>query len=296
MFHEERDTQSGSLEADDEREERMTTVGTKLKAITLSAAGRSALRYRPIEERDEYADEEEAPRRVYRPRAVVRNPQNSITRAPQPQSRRPAPINDEEDSPYMSQRRQAAEYGGPTDEDEMVHPDLRGVKAQKAQTGKLPKRKLHPLFWIGVTLLIAFLAWQAATTVPGWFTTTFVDPGTYGPTHGTTLTIALGNGDSAITPSTLIATNINGQVSLLKLFPGDAKKNMTFTGPNLAVMNFPDAGKAEIALSSPAPGKVQVTIWSDQWDRPFHRYGVSFELTQDGKGGLTQVGTLTVQP
>ncbi|MGH2478560.1 MAG: hypothetical protein ACRDHW_02745, partial [Ktedonobacteraceae bacterium] len=80
----------------------------------------------------------------------------------------------------------------------------------------------------------------------------------------------------------------------LKVSPGDPKKNMTFTGPNLSVMGFPDPSKAEVALSSPAPGQIQVTIWSDEWDKPLHRYGISFLLVEDGQGGLKQSGLLTI--
>src|SRR5260370_5723545 len=135
-FQEERDVQSGYLEeADEEREERvLTTVGTKLEARTLSAAGKSALRYRPLEERDEYTDdgeEEEAPSQVYRTRAVARaragnapgQKREVITHPPQQARYTPAPKDaqyEDEETPYMTQRRQqrqASEFGGPTDED-----------------------------------------------------------------------------------------------------------------------------------------------------------------------------------
>lgn len=292
MFHEERDTQSGYLEeAADAREERMTTTGITLAPMTLSAAGRSARRYEPIADDEEELEVEQtrAPR-GYRARQV-RIPNTAVrTRTPRP-VRSYADDAAEEDYPYMTAaRRQAAELAKPTGDDEQIAPSVRS----QSRTGKRQKRKMHPLFWLGLTVSILLLIWEGLTAVPAWYVTTFNDPGTYGPTHGQILTMPLGNGDSAINPSTLLAVNINGQIELLKLFPGDAKKNMTFTGPNLAVMNFPDADKAEVALSSPAAGKVLVTIWSDEWDKPLHRYGISMLLAEDGKGGLTQDGPITI--
>lgn len=298
-FHEEHDDlfDSGPLDTSQSEYERVerrtpTTVESTLALCTLSSMDaitpRSVRRYQPI------ADEEDitpAPR-SYRPRQV-HVPANVATRTAQPARYR----DDNGEGAYAMQNHRY-DYGAGatrnTNDDEQIAPSVRTSTSQKAQNGKPQKRGKHPLFYVGATALGFLLVWEGLTAVPAWTTTTFADPGTYGPSHGETLQITLGNGDSATSPSTLIATNINGQIDLIQLFPGDPKKNITFTGPNLNTLNFPDPAKAEVALSSPEAGKVIVTIWSDEWDKPLHRYGVEFTLLTDGKGGFRQDGPLTI--
>lgn len=293
IFHEEKDCQSGYLE-----EEYQRATGTKLEARTLSAAGRSALRYRFIEEGDDYDADPitSTPAPVYRPRRV-RIP------AATPILLQPARHGDEgdededEDSRYMRKaRHQAAELVRHTDEDPEIAPSVRGSRSQSQSSSRKPHRWLSLAGAAAVAAALAILGWQATTAVPAWYTTTFSDPGTYGPLHGQALSVVLGNGDTTLTPSTLLATNLNGQVLLVKLFPSDPKKNITFTGPNLVLLNFPDPTKAEVELRALAPGQIQIIIWSNVWDKPFHRYGVSFTLVSDGKGGLSQSGSMTVMP
>src|SRR4051812_13944540 len=113
IFHEEKDFQSGYLE-----EEYQRATGTKIEARILSAAGRSSLLYRPIEDGDYDADPiTSVPAQVYRPRRV-RIP--AATPTP-PQAARHGDEGDEdedEDSRYMSAaRRQAAALVRHTNED-----------------------------------------------------------------------------------------------------------------------------------------------------------------------------------
>ena len=280
MFHEEQDVNTGYLE-DDEREQRMTTTGTKLKAITLSAVGKSGLRYRPIEEEEE--DVTRAPR-GYRPRNVRLAPADR-TRAPRPMYR----DEEEEDAPYMTAaRRQAAQMAEPTDEDEQIAPSVRGKgKAQQTKS-----KNWHPLFFVWLTALFCIAFWFGSTNGAAWYTTTVLDPATYGPTHGNMLSLPLGDGDGPTTPSTLVAMNINGQVTIIKLFPGQPKKNTTFVGPNLVAMGFPDAKTAEINLSSPQALEVDLTIYADQYNSPFNRYCIHILLIGDGKGNLKDPGSV----
>lgn len=293
---------------DIEREERVTTVGTKLEARTFEAEGRSALRYRPINPvtsptpPQEIDDWEEGPTLApkNRPQRIVRYPDDLQASAARPARRaaasRQAPREayeygdyDEEESRMEPIRRlpgRAGRFARPTEEDEQIAPSVRG---EKAQNKKQKRRKIHPTIWILGTTVFLFLAWEALILVPAWFVTTFQDPGIYGPSHGQTLEVKL----QAAGSSTLVAINLHGKISLLDLF-SDPKQNETITGPDLREMGFPDPAAAEVALESAGPGKVQVTIWSDQWVKPFHRYGITLLLADDGKGHLTQVGAITV--
>jgi hypothetical protein len=189
--------------------------------------------------------------------------------------------------PNSQPGRQVALSAKNTDDDVEIAPSVRPSQSRRYKRGK------HPLFWVGVTLLLMWLVWEATTVGLGWFVTTFVDPPQYGPTHGQMLQIVLGGGDSESHPSTLMAINTNGEIALIKMVTNNPSKNMTIVGPNLASLNFPDASKAEIALSSPSPLEVQVTVYSDQWILPFQRYSVQFSLQGDGKGGLKWVNSLT---
>jgi hypothetical protein len=157
---------------------------------------------------------------------------------------------------------------------------------------RAPKGHRHPLFYIGATALVivALLSLLSFVGTAGasWYVTHISDPSSYGPTHGSVLSMALGGGDSVENPSTLIGMNDHGQVLLLKIVPGHPEKSLVFAGPDLRTRNFPDPQAAVVALALAGPQQVQVTIYSDQFSLPFVRDHASFLLVSDGNGQLKQ--------
>lgn len=141
--------------------------------------------------------------------------------------------------------------------------------------------------WVGLTILLMLTLYGISTVGLALWNTTFVDPGKYGPTHGTIITVVLGGGDSESQPSKLVAMNNNGRVEIIELLANDPSKAHIIPGPNLVTMGFPDPTHAQIELKA-LNGSVQVTIYGNFYDLPLHRYQTTYTLVDDGQGNLKQ--------
>lgn len=185
-----------------------------------------------------------------------------------------------------------------TDQDTQIAPGARtGTRAQPAQYNQRPsRRQLHPLVWIGLTLLILWFVWIIGTTGAGWWTAHISDPPQFGPLHGTSVTGVFGGGDSQAQPSRLFGWNDNGHVRIIFFHADDPSKAQILTGPNLTLQGFPDPTGAQIQLQTgdfpDATGSrdgnldLRVTILSTVFDFPFHRYQQYYIMYGDGQGNL----------
>jgi hypothetical protein len=163
---------------------------------------------------------------------------------------------------------------------------------RKSQQPPRPRRRWHPLVWVGVTLLGVLLLWQATTSGASLLATHLSDPGTYGETGGNSIFAVLGGGDSSTSPTKILALNNDGRVELLIIVANDPAKAHLWTGPDLATLGFPDPQQAVVNVQAgdfQHSGKtdLQVTVYADQFDRPLHRINVVFYLYNDGQGHFT---------
>jgi len=138
---------------------------------------------------------------------------------------------------------------------------------------------------VSFTLFGVWLFWIITTVALSFWATHVTDPGTYGPTHGTVITVVLGGGDSERQPSKLMAINNSGRIEIMKLVANDPKKAQIITGPDLVKAGFPDPLNAEVELKA-SNGSVQVTIYGSFYDAPFHRYQTRYILVEDGQGNV----------
>ncbi len=187
------------------------------------------------------------------------------------------------------QMRQGGRCAPDTSQDEEIAPSTRTgrtrVQPATPYDQQPPRKEWHPLVWIGLTLFGMWLFWIVTTVALSFWATHVTDPGTYGPTHGTVITVVLGGGDSETQPSKLIAINNSGRIEIMKLLANDPKKAQIITGPDLVKAGFSDPVNAEVSLSA-GKGSVQVTIYGSFYDAPFHRYQQLYTLVEDGQGNL----------
>lgn len=176
-----------------------------------------------------------------------------------------------------------------TSEDEERAPSMRTgrtrVQSATPYDQQLPRKEWPPLVWVSFTLFGVWLFWIVTTVVLSFWATHVTDPGTYGPTHGTVITVVLGGGDSQTQPSKLIAINNSGHIEIMKLLANDPKKAQIITGPDLVKIGFPDPLNAEVELKA-GKGSIEVTIYGSFYDAPFHRYQTRYTLVEDGQGNL----------
>ncbi len=159
------------------------------------------------------------------------------------------------------------------------------------QPSKRQKQPKHPAVYVSGTIaaIVGFVI--LSTSGAAWWSTTFHDPGTYGPTHGTIATGVLGGGDSKEHPTKIIGLNNGGKIELIILHANDPAHTQIINGPDLTTIDFPDPMNAEVDVQTGdynGDGKqdVKVTIYATTFDMPFHRYNRPSVLDGDGKGGL----------
>lgn len=178
--------------------------------------------------------------------------------------------------------------------------DLTRIPSREPRTTRPPvsqpapqKRHLHPLVYIGGTLISLAGLWWCTTTAAGWLTHHVIDPGQYGPAHGQVVHGVFGGGDNQAHPSTVYSTNDSGHVYIVKITAGDPAKAQIIPGPDLRKIEFPESADAEIQIEvgdfdHDGHEDLKVTINSTSFDLPFHRYSQEIVLYGDGKGGLKQ--------
>lgn len=109
-----------------------------------------------------------------------------------------------------------------------------------------PRRRLHPLVFVGLALLIMTLGWVLFTIVANWWTNT-QNTWTYGYPRTYQCDAVVGHEhDSAANPSHFIALNLHGKVEVIEVPADDGSHAKIYLGPSLI---GPDATLAPVTLS-----------------------------------------------
>jgi hypothetical protein len=178
---------------------------------------RSALRYRPIA-----ADDQARPARAVS-RLRHSHPEARTTIEPA------APDNldlEEEEIPVPPRR--------------SIAPALRRGISHPARS----RRRLHPLFFCGVGLLIVILLWLGISQLISWGTNEVNDL-RYGTPRTFQTDEFVGQGDSAQHPSHFIALNLHGTIVVVEFLGGDPAKTRDF---ELSSALGPDADLEVVTL------------------------------------------------
>jgi hypothetical protein len=112
----------------------------------------------------------------------------------------------------------------------------------------------HPLLWVGFGMLVMLLMWVGLQDLGSWWSL-HQDDVTYGRPRTAQYDVVVGHGDSASSPTHMIAMNLNGTVIVIELPGGDTSKARIYRGPHLF---GPGADLYPVTLSFPDPqGKGQ---------------------------------------
>ncbi len=117
-------------------------------------------------------------------------------------------------------------------------PPVRRASAQSArETEPAPRRRrVHPVVFVGMALLIAVIGWGVLTVFANWWTNT-TQQWTYGYPRTYQTDAVVGHNDSQARPSHFIAVNLNGQVEVIEFPGGDATHAHMYTGLTIVGQN-----------------------------------------------------------
>lgn len=106
-------------------------------------------------------------------------------------------------------------------------------RAEKSEHEEVyPKRKLHPLLWPGLAMLIMFFGWISLSALGSWWQTT-QDDWHFGRPRTYQIDAVVGHSDSASNPSHFIAINLNRHIEVIEIPGGDASHAQIYIGPTL---------------------------------------------------------------
>jgi hypothetical protein len=103
-------------------------------------------------------------------------------------------------------------------------------KAGLFKRGTLQHR--HPLFFLGIGMLIALALWTVSSLVFGWLTTT-LDDLHYGRPRTFQTDAWVGHNEQGGIPSHFIAINLHGHIEVIEMPGGDATHAHVYIGPQL---------------------------------------------------------------
>lgn len=115
------------------------------------------------------------------------------------------------------------------------------------QAGKLKRRQLHWLFWIGIAFLIAVLGYVVLNAIGSWWQI-HNDDTTYGRPRTFQTDAVVGHGDSAAHPSHFIAVNLNRHVVIVEI-PGGDISNALIYGAGTLLGDSQDLTPATLTFS-----------------------------------------------
>jgi hypothetical protein len=90
----------------------------------------------------------------------------------------------------------------------------------------------HPLFFLGIGMLIALVLWTVSSLVFGWITTT-LDDIHYGRPRTFQTDAWVGHSEQSGIPSHFIAINLHGHIEVIEMPGGDATHAHVYLGPQL---------------------------------------------------------------
>jgi hypothetical protein len=94
------------------------------------------------------------------------------------------------------------------------------------------KLRVHPLLLLGLGMIIMLVLWTLLTLAISWWNTTWDDLH-YGRPRTFQIDAAVGQNDSAVSPSHFIALNLNGRIEVIEFPGGDGSKARIYLGPQL---------------------------------------------------------------
>ena len=92
--------------------------------------------------------------------------------------------------------------------------------------------RTHPLFYLGIGMVIMLVLWGLLSVVVGWWTTTWDDLH-YGRPRTYQVDAVVGHNDSTNNPSHFIAVNLKGRIEIIEFPGGDGSKARIYIGPQL---------------------------------------------------------------
>lgn len=98
------------------------------------------------------------------------------------------------------------------------------------------RRRIHPMLFIGVGMLITLFLWVGVTQAVIWGTNV-VNGWRYGYPRMFQMDAAVGRHDSASAPSHFLALNFHSQVEVIEFPGGDSAHARIFLGPQLIGLN-----------------------------------------------------------
>lgn len=101
-----------------------------------------------------------------------------------------------------------------------------------ASERRVPRRRFHWLFFVGLAMFTMLIGWVLFTTVANWWQIT-QDDWHYGRPRTYQVDQVVGHNDSPSSPSHFIAINLRGQVEVIEFPGGDATKAKIYLGPHL---------------------------------------------------------------
>lgn len=107
------------------------------------------------------------------------------------------------------------------------------------------RRRMHPLLYLGLGMIVALLLWQVGLNVANWWQV-HQDDATYGRPRTYQTNAVVGQNDSAANPSHFIAINLNTKVIVIELEGGDPGKSVIF---KVTTLYGTDAALAPITLT-----------------------------------------------
>ena len=97
---------------------------------------------------------------------------------------------------------------------------------------RAPKRRAHPLLYLGLGMIALLVLWTLVMGVASWFNTT-MDDLHYGRPRTFQLDQFVGHTESGGIPSHFLAINFHSHIEIIEFPGGDASKARIFLGPQL---------------------------------------------------------------
>lgn len=90
----------------------------------------------------------------------------------------------------------------------------------------------HPLFYLGIGMIVMLVLWGLLSLLVGWWTNTWNDIH-YGYPRTFQVDAVVGHNDSPGNPSHFIAVNLKGRIEIIEFPGGDGSKARIYIGPQL---------------------------------------------------------------
>jgi hypothetical protein len=95
-----------------------------------------------------------------------------------------------------------------------------------------PRSRLHPMFFLGIGMLVTLALIAVLSIVTSWFATTLNDL-RYGRPRTFQVDAYVGHNESPGMPSHFLAVNLHGRIEIIELPGGDASHARIYIGPQL---------------------------------------------------------------